>query len=55
MAASSRVDITISQETIKQISGLSLALAAGFDEKRIDKALAAAAFRLGKLRREELD
>jgi hypothetical protein len=48
VAASSRVDITISQETIKQISGLSLALAAGFDEKRIDKALAAAALYAAK-------
>jgi hypothetical protein len=48
VAASSRVDITISKETIEQISGLSLALAAGFDEKRIDKALSAAALYAAK-------
>ncbi len=48
MASQSRVDITISKDTIEQISGLSLALAAGFDEKRIDKALAAAALYAAK-------
>lgn len=42
MAAKSRVDVYIDQNTIEAISGLSLALKAGFDEKRIDKALAAA-------------
>jgi hypothetical protein len=48
VAASSRVDITISKETLEQISGLSLALAAGFDVKRIDKALTAAALYAAK-------
>jgi hypothetical protein len=48
VAASSRVDITISKETLEQISGLSIALAAGFDEKRIDKALAAASLYAAK-------
>ena len=48
MASQSRVDITISKDTIEQISGLSLALAAGFDEKRIDKALSAAALYAAK-------
>jgi len=42
MAARSRVDIEISKKTISEISSLSLALAAGFDEKRLDKALQAA-------------
>jgi len=42
MAAKSRVDIEISKKTISEISSLSLALAAGFDEKRLDKALQAA-------------
>ena len=48
MAASSRVDITISKKTIEDISGLSLAIAAGFDEKRIDKALQAASLYAAK-------
>ena len=48
MAASSRVDITISKDTIGQIDDLALAIAAGFDEKRIDKALAAAALYAAK-------
>lgn len=39
MAARSRVDVILSQKTIAEISSLSLALAAGFDEKRLDKAL----------------
>lgn len=48
MAASSRVDITISKKTIEELSGLSLAIAAGFDEKRIDKALQAASLYAAK-------
>jgi hypothetical protein len=42
MAAKTRVDMYIDQKTVEAISGLSLALEAGFDTKRIDKALAAA-------------
>jgi len=48
MASQSRVDFRIDQKTIEQISGLKLALAAGFDEKRIDKALQAAALYAAK-------
>jgi hypothetical protein len=39
MAASSRVDFTISPESIREIDQLALGLAAGFDEKRINRAL----------------
>jgi hypothetical protein len=39
VAAQSRVDVRIDKRTIEQLSGLSLAVAAGFDERRIDKAL----------------
>jgi hypothetical protein len=42
MAAKTRVDMYIDRKTIQDISGLSVALRAGFDTKRIDKALAAA-------------
>ena len=48
MAAQSRVDLRIDPKTIEQISGLKLALAAGFDEKRIDKALQAASLYAAK-------
>jgi len=48
MAAQSRVDLRIDPKTIEQISGLQLALAAGFDEKRIDKALQAASLYAAK-------
>ena len=48
MAASSRVDITISKETIKDLDDLALAVAAGFDEKLINKALQAAALYAAK-------
>lgn len=39
MAALSRVDAIISPETIREIDQLALGLAAGFDEKRINRAL----------------
>ena len=48
MAAQSRVDVRIDKRTIEQLSGLSLAVAAGFDERRIDKALQAAALYAAK-------
>jgi hypothetical protein len=48
MAAKSRVDMYIDQKTIESISGLSLAFKAGFDEKRIDKALAAASLSVAR-------
>jgi hypothetical protein len=48
VAAQSRVDIIISKKTIEELSGLSLAIAAGFDERRIDKALQAASIYAAK-------
>ncbi len=48
MAAQSRVDVRIDRRTIEQLSGLSLAIAAGFDERRIDKALQAASLYAAK-------
>lgn len=48
MAAQSRVDIRIDKSTIEQLSGLKLAIAAGFDERRIDKALQAASLYAAK-------
>jgi hypothetical protein len=48
VAARSDVQIAISKESLEQISGLQLAIAAGFDEKRIDKALTAASLAAAK-------
>ena len=48
MAAQSRVDFEIDPQTIRDIDDLGLALAAGFDNKLIDKALTAAALYTAK-------
>ena len=48
MAASSRVDIFISKQTNDDLDDLALAVAAGFDEKLINKALQAAALYAAK-------
>lgn len=48
MAARSDIQIDLSKDSLEQISGLSLALAAGFSEKRIDKALTAASLAAAK-------
>jgi hypothetical protein len=48
MPAKSRVDMIISPKTIEEISGLRLGLAAGFDERRIDKALQKASMETAK-------
>ena len=48
MAAQSRVDFEISKQTIQDIDDLALAVAAGFNEKLIDKALNAAALHTAK-------
>lgn len=40
--AKSRVDLVLDSKSIKEVSGIALALAAGFDEKKINKALQAA-------------
>mgnify|MGYP003347373875 CR=1 FL=1 len=42
MASSPRVDMVLSAETIRELNALDLAISAGFDAKRIDKALNAA-------------
>jgi len=41
-AAQSRVDLVLDKKSIEDMSGLALAFAAGFNEKKIDKALQAA-------------
>lgn len=48
MAARSDVQIAISKDSLEQISGLQLAIAAGFNEKLIDKALTAASLAAAK-------
>ena len=48
MAASSRVDIIISKKTLGELDDLGLAIAAGFDEKLINKALQAASLYAAK-------
>lgn len=40
--AQSRVDLVLDKKSIEELSGIAVALAAGFDEKKIDKALQAA-------------
>lgn len=42
MAAKTRVDISISDKTLREIGDLEFALAAGFDQRRVNKALQAA-------------
>jgi len=48
VAAKTRVDMVISPKTLKEISGLSLGLAAGFNNRRIDKALQKASMETAK-------
>jgi hypothetical protein len=48
VAAQSRVDFEISKQTIKDIDDLGLAIAAGFNNKLIDKALNTAALHTAK-------
>jgi hypothetical protein len=48
VAAQSRVDISIDPQTLKDINDLALAVAAGFDNKQIDRALNAAALYTAK-------
>ena len=48
MAGSSRIDVRLDQSVVRDIDQLALAIAAGFDEKRINRALQAASLEVAK-------
>jgi hypothetical protein len=48
VAGSSRIDVRLDQSVVRDIDQLSLAIAAGFDEKRINRALQAASLEVAK-------